>query len=222
MARSAAQAQAIPDRASCHYRRRPPLRHRHRRRGNLHGQKRRQNYLAEALCKGFRRQDAQLGIWRIGAGRRSRVIGTPGGKDNTIVALDKNNGEKVSGAAVGDAAGYASVIKATIDGVDQYINLTQNGVISVRAKDGKLLWRYNHGKQDGQLFGLHILGQFGICRQRLRKRRRSGRYYPQRRRIRSQRSLLQQKNAKPSRRRAPPRRHDLRLQQSTRSHLFGF
>ena len=72
-----------------------------------------------------------------------RVIGTPGGKDNTIVALDKTNGEKIWGAAVGDAAGYASVIKATIDDVDQYINLTQKGVISVRAKDGKLLWRYD-------------------------------------------------------------------------------
>jgi outer membrane protein assembly factor BamB len=72
-----------------------------------------------------------------------RVIGTPGGEKNTIVALDKTNGNQVWGAAVGDAAGYSSVIKATIDGVEQYINLTAKGVISVRAKDGKLLWRYD-------------------------------------------------------------------------------
>jgi outer membrane protein assembly factor BamB len=71
------------------------------------------------------------------------VVCTPGGEKNTIAALDKTNGEKVWGAAVGDPAAYASVIKATIDGVEQYINFTGKGVISVRAKDGKFLWRYN-------------------------------------------------------------------------------
>lgn len=71
------------------------------------------------------------------------LICTPGGEKNTIVALDKTNGEKIWGAAVGDAAGYASVIKATIDGVEQYVNLTAKGVIAVRAKDGKFLWRYD-------------------------------------------------------------------------------
>jgi len=71
------------------------------------------------------------------------VIGTPGGEENTIVALNKNNGNKVWGAAVGDPAAYSSVIKATIDGVKQYINLTAKGVIAVRAEDGKSLWRYD-------------------------------------------------------------------------------
>ncbi len=71
------------------------------------------------------------------------VICTPGGEKNTIVALDKTNGNQVWGAAVGDPAGYASVIKATIDGVKQYINLTGKGVIAVRAEDGKFLWRYD-------------------------------------------------------------------------------
>jgi outer membrane protein assembly factor BamB len=73
----------------------------------------------------------------------SWVICTPGGEKNTIVALDKTNGNQVWGAAVGDAAGYSSVINANIDGVKQYINLTDKGVIAVRAKDGKLLWRYD-------------------------------------------------------------------------------
>jgi outer membrane protein assembly factor BamB len=71
------------------------------------------------------------------------VVCTPGGEKNTMVALDKTNGNLVWSAAVGDAAGYASVIKANLDGVDQYINLTAKGVIAVRAKDGKFLWRYD-------------------------------------------------------------------------------
>jgi outer membrane protein assembly factor BamB len=76
------------------------------------------------------------------------VICTPGGENNTIVALDKTNGKQIWGAAVGDKAAYSSVLKATIDGVEQYINLTQKGVISVRAKDGKLLWRYDAPASD--------------------------------------------------------------------------
>jgi outer membrane protein assembly factor BamB len=71
------------------------------------------------------------------------VICTPGGEKNTVVALDKSNGEKVWGAAVGDKAAYSSLLKATIDGVEQYVTLTQKGVIAVRAKDGKFLWRYD-------------------------------------------------------------------------------
>ncbi|MGA2798158.1 MAG: PQQ-binding-like beta-propeller repeat protein [Thermoguttaceae bacterium] len=76
------------------------------------------------------------------------VICTPGGEKNTVVALDKANGKQIWGSAVGDKAAYSSLLKATIDGVEQYINLTQKGVISVRAKDGKLLWRYDAPASD--------------------------------------------------------------------------
>jgi len=76
------------------------------------------------------------------------AICTPGGKDNTIVALDKTDGNVVWASAIGDQAGYSSVIKATIDGVDQYINLTAKGVISVRAENGKFLWRYDAPAND--------------------------------------------------------------------------
>jgi alcohol dehydrogenase (cytochrome c) len=49
----------------------------------------------------------------------------------------------VWGTAVGDTASYSSIIKAKIENVDQYINFMSRGIISVRAKDGQFLWRYD-------------------------------------------------------------------------------
>jgi outer membrane protein assembly factor BamB len=71
------------------------------------------------------------------------VVCTPGGEKNTIAAINKADGQLVWGSPVGDPAAYASVIKAVIDNVEQYVNLTQKGVIGVAAKDGKFLWRYD-------------------------------------------------------------------------------
>ncbi|MFW6124513.1 MAG: PQQ-binding-like beta-propeller repeat protein [Pirellulales bacterium] len=71
------------------------------------------------------------------------VLCTPGGRENTVVCLNKMTGEKVWGAAVGDGAAYASLIKAKLSKVPQYVALTAKGVIGVRAQDGEPLWRYN-------------------------------------------------------------------------------
>ena len=71
------------------------------------------------------------------------VICTPGGDENTMVALNKDTGEKVWGAAIGDAAGYSSVIRVNIGRVSQYVAFTAKGVVGVAVDSGKLLWRYD-------------------------------------------------------------------------------
>lgn len=71
------------------------------------------------------------------------VICTPGGKENTIVALNKDTGEKVWGAAIGDPPGYSSVIKVKIGRASQYVAFTATGVVGVAAVDGRPLWRYD-------------------------------------------------------------------------------
>lgn len=75
-----------------------------------------------------------------------KVIVTPGGKDATMVALGKLNGQVLWKAQVpeGDAAAYSSAIAADVDGQRQYIQYVTGGAIGVAAKDGKFLWRYNH------------------------------------------------------------------------------
>lgn len=85
------------------------------------------------------------------------VLCTPGGEDAIIVALNKMTGEEIWRSAVpppgeekdrqgrnlGNGAAYSSIIVSNGGGVKQYVQLVGRGVIGVRAKDGKLLWRYN-------------------------------------------------------------------------------
>jgi outer membrane protein assembly factor BamB len=67
------------------------------------------------------------------------------GKSNTIVALDKKKGTTIWTASIRekDDAGYASMIAVEIDGTRQYVAFLQKGVVSVAAKDGKFLWRWD-------------------------------------------------------------------------------
>ena len=72
----------------------------------------------------------------------NKLLCTPGGKNGSIVALDKKTGKKLwQSADLTDGAGYASIIAADIGGVHQYITQTMQAGVGVRASDGKLLWR---------------------------------------------------------------------------------
>ncbi len=73
-----------------------------------------------------------------------RLIVTPGGDDAALVALDKRNGEVIWKAKMPNCggAGYASVVVAEVGGVRQYVTLFRKGLVSVRARDGKMLWCY--------------------------------------------------------------------------------
>jgi outer membrane protein assembly factor BamB len=74
------------------------------------------------------------------------LVVTPGGKEATLVALNKKNGEVIWKSQVpeGDAAGYASVIIVDAAGVKQYVQFVGKGLVGVEAKTGKFLWRYDH------------------------------------------------------------------------------
>jgi len=74
-----------------------------------------------------------------------RVIVTPGGRDATLVALDRMSGSVVWKAQVpqGDGAAYASAIIAEVGGKRQYIQFLAGGGVGVSASDGRFLWRYN-------------------------------------------------------------------------------
>lgn len=78
------------------------------------------------------------------------VVVTPGGKDATLVALNKSNGEVLWKSQVpgGDDAGYASIIVVDAAGVKQYVQFLAKGLVGVEAKTGILLWRYDHTAQN--------------------------------------------------------------------------
>jgi outer membrane protein assembly factor BamB len=76
-----------------------------------------------------------------------KLICTPGGSKNTMVALNKTTGEKIWSAVVpGDGgAGHASVVVAEMGGMRIYVQTTGSNVLGVRASDGKVLWTYAIG-----------------------------------------------------------------------------
>ena len=80
-----------------------------------------------------------------------RLIVTPGAPATMLASLDKRTGKVLwqaamqadAGAAGKDGAGYSSVVISHGAGVKQYLQLVGRGLISVDAKSGKFLWRYN-------------------------------------------------------------------------------
>jgi outer membrane protein assembly factor BamB len=81
-----------------------------------------------------------------------KLVCTPGGKEATLVALAKKTGATVWRAQVpeGDEASYASCILAEVDGLRQYIQFVNGGVVSVAAEDGRFLWRYDAPASKGK------------------------------------------------------------------------
>jgi outer membrane protein assembly factor BamB len=73
------------------------------------------------------------------------LVVTPGGKEATIVALNKSTGAVIWKSAVpgGDAAAYASAIVMEAAGRKQYVQFLGAGVVGVDAKTGQFLWRYD-------------------------------------------------------------------------------
>jgi hypothetical protein len=73
------------------------------------------------------------------------LICTPGGRQATLVALDKRTGALRWKALVPEQDGpaYASLIRADFEGSAQYVQMTAKGVVGVRADDGQYLWRDN-------------------------------------------------------------------------------
>lgn len=77
------------------------------------------------------------------------VLCTPGGKEATLVALDKKSGDTIWKTAIdqGDQAAYASAAIARLDGKKEYVQFLQKGVVGVDAQTGKFLWRYERTAQ---------------------------------------------------------------------------
>jgi outer membrane protein assembly factor BamB len=80
-----------------------------------------------------------------------RVICTPGSDNAVMAALDIRTGNVIWSCALPreargqghGGAGYSSPVVSHGGGIKQYVQLMGNGVIGVRAEDGKFLWGYS-------------------------------------------------------------------------------
>jgi outer membrane protein assembly factor BamB len=92
-----------------------------------------------------------------------RVIVTPGGKDATIVALNKLTGETVWKCPIATRhteAGYSSVVISEAGGVKEYVQLFNGGLVGV-STDGRVLW--THEKLGGNTANVPtpiVLGEY--------------------------------------------------------------
>jgi outer membrane protein assembly factor BamB len=81
------------------------------------------------------------------------VLCTPGGSGAGIVALNKETGDVIwrseipdfgkqnaHGTELKEGAGYSSIVISQGAGVKQYVQLLGQGLVGIRAKDGKFLW----------------------------------------------------------------------------------
>lgn len=71
------------------------------------------------------------------------LIVTPGGRNASVVALDKMSGKTVwTSKDLSDEAGYASAVVADVQGVRIVMTLTARAGVGLRVSDGALMWRY--------------------------------------------------------------------------------
>ena len=74
----------------------------------------------------------------------ANLICLPGGPKGTVAALDKKTGKVAwRSAELTDQAAYTSPIVAEIEGVRQYVVLTNQGLRGVAPANGRLLWKYD-------------------------------------------------------------------------------
>jgi outer membrane protein assembly factor BamB len=101
-----------------------------------------------------------------------RVVVTPGGKEATVVALEKATGKEVWRCPIKTRhteAGYSSVVVATVGGIRHYVQLFNGGLVGV-SLDGRVLW--THEKLGGNtanvptpiVMGDHVFSSIGYGR----------------------------------------------------------
>ncbi|MCE9532187.1 MAG: PQQ-like beta-propeller repeat protein [Planctomycetes bacterium] len=72
-----------------------------------------------------------------------QLICLTGGPKGTLTALDKKTGNLLwRSTELKDQAAYASPVVAEIEGVRQYVVLTNQGLAGLNAKDGTMLWSF--------------------------------------------------------------------------------
>jgi hypothetical protein len=76
------------------------------------------------------------------------LIVTPGGKEATMLALNKKTGDVIWKSPTtlpeGEPAGYASTIIVHAAGMKQHVQFCGKGLVGLDPETGKTLWRYDH------------------------------------------------------------------------------
>jgi len=78
------------------------------------------------------------------------MICHPGGPDAAVAALDKATGKRVwASKGLSDKSAYCSAICANVGPTQAIITMTENHVVGLDAKTGKVLWKHPHRNRYG-------------------------------------------------------------------------
>ena len=72
----------------------------------------------------------------------NKVIACPGGATASVVALDKSTGETIWKGGDGDPVGFSAPVKATINGIRQYVVFAGAHLMGLDPETGATLWRF--------------------------------------------------------------------------------
>jgi outer membrane protein assembly factor BamB len=74
-----------------------------------------------------------------------KIIATPGGKKNNVVAMNKNTGALIwSCAGESDLSAYCSPLYISDQDIPQIVTMTANHIIGINAQTGEKLWSYEN------------------------------------------------------------------------------
>lgn len=77
------------------------------------------------------------------------LILCPGGSSAPVVALNKKTGATLWTGGASGMAGYATPVRAQLQGMEQYVIFTADKLTGIRTTDGRVMWSYpwptNHG-----------------------------------------------------------------------------
>ncbi|WP_291530311.1 PQQ-binding-like beta-propeller repeat protein [Bacteroides sp. UBA939] len=102
------------------------------------------------FMKDFNGANIQWGVCETPLIIGEKVIATPGGKENNVVALNKNTGATIwSCAGEGDSSAYCSPLYIAGQKIPQIVTMTANHIIGINAATGEKLWSYpNKNRHD--------------------------------------------------------------------------
>jgi len=97
------------------------------------------------LFKEFNASNIEWGLNEAPLIIGEKLIVTPGGKQNNVVALNKDNGSLIwSSPGEGDLSAYCSPLYISDQEVPQIVTMTANHIIGIEAETGKKLWSHKN------------------------------------------------------------------------------
>lgn len=93
----------------------------------------------------FKAENIEWGINEVPLIIGDKLIATPGGKQQNLVALNKNTGELIwSSSGEGDLSAYCSPLYIGDQQIPQIVTHTANHIIGIEAETGEKLWSYEN------------------------------------------------------------------------------